>query len=205
VYFPGSGALTQRSSTQINTRLFDWIINSGRALIFPIYKSTYERGDGLVSDYPNRTVAWRDHVIAWAKDVRRAVDYLESRSDIDRTRLAFMGQSWGSAMAPIYLAVEPRFKAAFLSVGGFYLQHSLPEVDAFNFAPRVRVPLLLLNGRFDFYYPMDSAQLPMFELFRPADGQKRRVVYDTGHNLPRPDMIRESLEWFDKYLGKPAE
>ena len=205
VYFPGSGALTQRSSTQINPRLFDWIMNSGRALIFPIYKSTYERGDGLESDYPNRTVAWRDHVIAWAQDVRRAVDYLESRPDIDRTRIAFMGQSWGSAMAPIYLAVEPRFKAAVLNLGGFYLQHSLPEVDAFNFAPRVRVPVLLLNGRFDFFYPIDSAQLPMFDLFQPPDGQKRRVVYDTGHNIPRPELIRESLEWLDKHLGKPPE
>jgi dienelactone hydrolase len=205
VYFPGSGALTQRSSAQINPHLFDWIIKSGRAVIVPIYKSTYERGDGLESDYPNRTVAWRDHVIAWAKDVRRAVDYLESRSDIDRTRLAFMGQSWGSAMAPIYIAVEPRFTVAVLSLGGFYVQHSLPEVDAFNFAPHVRIPVLLLNGRFDFFYPIDSSQFPMFDLFRPPDGQKRRVVYDTGHNIPRPELIRESLEWLDKYLGQPPE
>ncbi|MGH2400440.1 MAG: SUMF1/EgtB/PvdO family nonheme iron enzyme, partial [bacterium] len=153
VYFPGSGALTLRDSSQINPRLFDWIITSGRALIFPIYKSTYERGDGLESDYPNRTIAWRDHVIAWARDARRAVDYLESRPDINRDRIAFMGFSWGAAMAPIYLAVEPRFKVAALIVGGFYLQHSLPEVDAFNFAPRVRIPVLLLNGRFDFFYP----------------------------------------------------
>jgi dienelactone hydrolase len=205
VYFPGSGALTQRSSAQINPHLFDWIIKSGRAVIVPIYKSTYERGDGLESDYPNRTVAWRDHVIAWARDVRRAVDYLESRSDIDRTRLAFMGQSWGSAMAPIYIAVEPRFKAAVLVLGGFYLQHSLPEVDAFNFAPHVRIPILLLNARFDFFYPIDSSQLPMFDLFRSPDAQKRRVVYDAGHNIPRPELIRESLEWLDKYLGQPPE
>jgi dienelactone hydrolase len=206
VYFPGSGAMTLRSSSQINPRLFDWILKSGRALIFPIYKSTYERGDGLESDYPNRTVAWRDHVITWAKDVRRAVDYLETRGDIDRNRIAFMGFSWGAAMAPIYLAVEPRFKAAVLIVGGFYVQYSSPEVDAFNFAPRVRVPVLLLNGRFDFFYPMDTSQLPMFELFRPlTTGQKRRVVYDTGHNIPRPELIKESLDWLDTYLGKVRE
>jgi dienelactone hydrolase len=205
VYFPGSGALTQRDSSQINPRLFDWMVTSGRALIFPIYKSTYERGDGLESDYPNRTIAWRDHVIAWAKDVRRATDYLESRPDIDRTRMAFMGSSWGAAMAPIYVAVEPRFKTAVLIVGGFYLQNSLPEVDAFNFAPRMRVPVLLLNGRFDFFYPIDTSQLPMFELFRSPDGQKRRVIYDTGHNIPRQELIKESLDWLDRYLGKTQE
>jgi eukaryotic-like serine/threonine-protein kinase len=202
VYFPGSGALTTRSSAQINPRMFDWIVKSGRALIFPIYKSTFERGDGVESDYPNRTIAWRDHVIAWAKDVRRTVDYLETRNDLDRERIAFMGFSWGASMAPIYVAVEPRFKAAILVLGAFYLQDSLPEVDAFNFAPRVRVPVLQLNGRFDFSAPADTSQLPMFELFRPATGQKRRVVYDTGHNIPRPELIKESLDWLDTYLGK---
>ena len=35
----------------------------------------------------------------------------------------------------------------------------------------------MLNARSDFFYPMDSSQLPMFDLCRPPDGQKRRVVY----------------------------
>ena len=157
-----------------------------------------------MSTYPNRTIAWRDHVIAWAKDVRRATDYLESRPDIDRDRMAFMGLSWGAGMAPIYVAAEPRFKAAVLIVGGFYLQHSLPEVDGFNFAPRVRVPVLQLNGRYDFFNPIDTSQLPMFNLFQSRDGQKRRVVYDTGHNIPRPELIKESLDWLEKSLGECA-
>jgi dienelactone hydrolase len=205
VYFPGVGAMTARSSTQFSPRFVDFILKSGRAIIVPIYKSTYERGDGLESDYPNRTIAWRDHVIAWAKEVRRGVDYLESRIDVDRGRIAFIGVSWGAAMAPIYLAVEPRFKAAILVLGGLSLQYSLPEVDAFNFAPRVRVPVLLLNGRLDYFYPVETSQLPLFELLRSPDGQKRRVVYDTGHNVPRPDLIRESLDWLDTYLGKVRE
>jgi eukaryotic-like serine/threonine-protein kinase len=205
VYFPGSGSLTARSSAQINARMFDWIVKSGRALVFPIYKSTFERGDGVESDYPNRTIAWRDHVIAWAKDVRRTVDYLETRKDIDRERIAFMGFSWGASMAPIYVALEPRFKTAVLILGAFYLQGSLPEVDAFNFASRVRVPVLVLSGRFDFAAPADTSQLPMFELFRPPNGQKRRVVYDTGHNIPRPELIKESLDWLDTYVGKVRE
>ena len=31
-----------------------------------------------------------------------------------------------------------------------------------------------------------------------------RVAYDTGQNIARPDLIRESLDWLDKYLG-PVE
>jgi eukaryotic-like serine/threonine-protein kinase len=201
VYFPGSSALNLRSSSQINVRNFDWIIKSGRAVIHPIYKSTFERGDGLASDYPSRTTGFRDHVIAWSRDVGRTVDYLETRPDIVKDRIAYMGLSWGAAMAPIYVAVEPRFKTCLLILGGFYLQHSPPEVDAFNFAPRVRVPVLLLNGRFDFFYPIDTSQLPMFELFGVPENEKRRVVYDAGHNIPRPDLIRETLDWLDRYLG----
>jgi dienelactone hydrolase len=202
VYFPGSGAIQQRSSSQLNVRVFDWVIKSGRAVIYPIYKGTYERNvPTLTSDYPSTTNAFRELVFAWAKDVSRTVDYLETRPDIDSKAVAYMGLSWGAAMGPIYVALEQRFKACVLIVGGFYLQHSAPEVDAFNFALRVRVPVLLLNGRFDFFYPMDTSQLPMFRLFGVPESQKRRVLYDTGHNIPRPDLIRETLDWLDRYVG----
>ena len=201
VFFPGASALQLRSSKQFNPRFLEWVMRSGRALIHPIYKSTYERGDDVLSDYPNRRNTWREHVIAWAKDTSRAVDYLQSRPDIDRDRIAYVGLSWGAAMGPLYVAVEPRFKLGILYVGGFYLQRSLPEVDPFNFAPRVTVPVLMLNGKFDFFFPEATSQLPMFNTLgtRPAD--KKYVVYDTGHNIPRPALIRESLEWLDKYLG----
>ncbi|MGQ0733636.1 MAG: bifunctional serine/threonine-protein kinase/formylglycine-generating enzyme family protein [Acidobacteriota bacterium] len=203
VFFPGSGVLSQRSSAQIDVRRFDWIMRSGRALVHPIYKSTFERGDDVTTDYPNETNTYREHVIAWAKDVRRTVDYLEARTDIDRSRIAFVGNSWGAAMAPVYLAMEPRVKVAVLIVGGFYVQRAAPEVEAINFAPRVRIPVLMLNGRFDFFLPEDTTQIPMFQLLGAPGADKRRVVYDTGHNIPRPELIRESLDWLDKYFDKP--
>jgi serine/threonine protein kinase/dienelactone hydrolase len=201
VYFPGSQTLQQRSSSQINPRFFDWIMKSGRALIHPIYKSTFERGDQVDSDYPSRTNAYRDHVIMWSKDVGRTVDYLEARPDILASRIAYLGASWGGAMGPIFVAVEPRFKAAMLLSAGFYLQYSLPEVDAINFAPRVRAPTLMLDGRFDFFLPTDTSQEPMFRLLGVPDAQKRRVVYETGHNIPRQELVRETLDWLDRYLG----
>jgi len=202
VFFPGSNVIQQRSSAQPPVRQIDFVIKSGRAVIFPVYKGTFERSvPTLTSDYPSPTNAFREMVFDWAKDVRRSVDYLETRPDIDAKNVAFMGLSWGAAMGPIYVALEPRFEACVLVVGGFYLQHSAPEVDAFNFAPRVHVPVLLLNGRFDFFYPMDTSQLPMFRLFGVPEAEKRRIIYDTGHNIPRPDLIRETLDWLDRYLG----
>ena len=35
----------------------------------------------------------------------------------------------------------------------------------------------------------------------PTD-RKRWVVYDGGHNVPREQLISETLDWLDKYLGK---
>ena len=99
------------------------------------------------------TTGWRDHMIMWSKDVGRSVDYLESRPDMAKDRIGYMGVSWGAEIAPLFLAVEPRISLAVLYIGGFNRQPSLPEADPVNFAPRVKVPVLMLNGRFDFFYP----------------------------------------------------
>jgi eukaryotic-like serine/threonine-protein kinase len=201
VFFPGSNALGQRSSAEINPRPFDWALRSGRAVVYPVYKSTYERGDGVESDYPNRTTNFRDHVIAWARDVSRTLDYLETRDDIAHDRIGYLGLSWGAAMGPVFLAVEPRFKAAVLYPGGPYIQRALPEADAINFAPRVSVPVLELDGQFDYSCPVETAQVPFFNLLGVPGTPKRRIPFDTGHNIPRAELIRQSLDWFDRYIG----
>ena len=53
IVFPGSGAFEQRSSAKLGGDLerFDFIMRSGRALLYPVYKSTHERGDNINSDY----------------------------------------------------------------------------------------------------------------------------------------------------------
>ena len=202
VFFPGSNALLDRSSEEdLTTRVFDFLLANGRAVLHPVFKSTYERGDGMESDVPNMTTLWRDHVITWSKDLGRSIDYLETRPDIDRGKLAFYGLSWGGQMGAILPAVEPRLKASVIYVGGFDLRAALPEVEPINFTPRITIPTLMLSGRYDFFYPMECCQESMFRfLGAPAD-QKRRVVYESGHNVPRAELIKETLNWLDKYLG----
>ena len=118
----------------------DFILKSGRAVLYPIYKGTYERGDGLKSDLPDTTSFYRDHVIYWSKDLGRSIDYLETRSEIDRTKIGYYGFSWGAGMGAIMPALENRLKVSVLVSGVFYLQRALPEVDQINFAPRVAYP-----------------------------------------------------------------
>jgi serine/threonine protein kinase/formylglycine-generating enzyme required for sulfatase activity/cephalosporin-C deacetylase-like acetyl esterase len=202
VYFPGAGAIYVRSSTEVLPQVvedFDFIVNSGRAVLFPLYKGTFERADGY--QVHRHTSSYRDHVIYWSKDLDRSIDYLETRPDIDHNKLAYEGFSWGAAMGAILPAVENRIKALVLIAPGFYLEKCPPEVDQLNFAPRVKAPVLMLNGRFDFIFPPGSSQEPMFRLLGTPNYEKRRVVYDTGHNIPRNEMIKETLQWLDRYLG----
>src|ERR1017187_8093788 len=160
VYFPGSNVIFQDKFNEAQSFLWDFIPKSGRALMFPVYKSTYERRDGLKGDTPEPTALWRDHTIAWSKDLGRSLDYLQTRKDVDATKLGYFGFSWGSAMAPILLAVEDRIRVAILGVGGLEFQKTLPEVDQINFVTRMKTPALLLNGRYDFFFPVESSQVP---------------------------------------------
>jgi len=202
VYFPGSGVISQRSSP--NEAHFDrvnFVMRSGRALLYPIYKSTHERGDAITTDYPNMTALWRDHMVMWSKDVGRSIDYLHSRPDIDKGKIGYMGYSWGAGMAPLFLAVEPRISLALLNVGGFYLQAALPEADPVNFASRVRIPVVMLNGKYDFFFPTETSQEPMFRALGTPPADKHRVVYEASHTIPRTEMIKEFVGWLDKYWG----
>src|SRR5262249_48200967 len=147
------------------------------------------------------SLAYRDLHIQRVKDVMRTIDYLATRQDFDADRLAYYGFSWGSMLAPIVLAVEPRFKTGVLNVGGFWNARFLPEVDAFNFAPRVRVPVLMINGAHDIVFPPETGQKPMFDLLGVDPTHKRHYISQGGHIVPRNELIRESLDWLDQVLG----
>jgi pimeloyl-ACP methyl ester carboxylesterase len=162
----------------------------------------YERRDGLqIGD--ERLAIWRDHQIAWAKDLSRLLDYLETRRDIDTTRVAYLGLSSGGVQGARLPVVERRIRTAILLSGGLQLTIPyLPEVDPFNFVTHVTIPVLMLNGRYDNTFPVESSQRPLFEFLGTLDKHKKHVIYEGGHGaFPRPDAVRECLDWLDKYLG----
>jgi dienelactone hydrolase len=202
VYFPGSNAIHDRSFlTSMQTGVFNFILKSGRAVLYPIYKGTYERGDGLNTDYPSETNFYKDHVIMWAKDLRRSIDYAATRADLDATRLAYYGVSWGGYLGGLMPAIEPRFKAVVLLVAGLEQERGDPEVEPINFLPHITVPVLMLNGRYDYYFPVESAQLPFFRLLGTPPQHKRQVISEGSHFVPFTQVIAETLGWLDRYLG----
>ncbi len=202
VYFPGAMAtLTDTLDLNSVEDAYDFILKSGRAIVVPVYKGMYQRRDGFIPGR-NKPAFFRDHVIAWSKDLGRTLDYLETRRDFDTARMAYLGNSLGGADAPVLLAVEKRFKAAMLLSAGFQLRHDLSEVDGINFDPHVTTPTLVLNGRYDSDFPVELSQRPLFQFMGTPPRDKKLVIYDGGHGVfPRPAAVREVLDWLDKYLG----
>jgi eukaryotic-like serine/threonine-protein kinase len=196
----GSTILAKGSGESIRPE--SYILRSGRAMLYPIFKHTFERFERAPTYQPVET---RDAVVAWRKDLSRSLDYLETRADIDMKKVGYVGYSMGSEVAPMMLALDTRFAAAALLSGGLTpLLGKLPEVNAPNFLPRVRTPVLMVNGKYDAILPPATAQEPMFQQLGTAPADKRRVVVDSGHSVMTPEtqnaVIRAVLDWFDKYL-----
>ena len=63
--------------------------------------------------------------------------------------------------------------------------------------------VLMLNGRDDFIFPVDRAQIPLLRALGTPDKDKRHILFEGGHvNLQtRMDLIGEILRWLDRYLG----
>ena len=92
-------------------------------------------------------------------------------------------------------------RAVVLVSGGLEFQKTLPEVDPFNYAPHVRQPTLLINGRYDFFFPVETSQLPLFRALGAAPQDKRQIVADGGHSPPLDLVVKETVDWLDHYFG----
>jgi eukaryotic-like serine/threonine-protein kinase len=63
------------------------------------------------------------------------------------------------------------------------------------------MPYLMINGRYDFETPMNCCQLPLFKALGTPASDKRLALFNAGHLPPQNEIIRETLDWYDRYLG----
>jgi dienelactone hydrolase len=218
LFFPGSSVNWIRSSKDLDKEcqfelFLSFIVKNGRAVLYPVLKGTFERiNEATIRIYEEEgkgNISSRQYTDLWIDQIRdflRCIDYLESRPDIDHQKLAYSGYSWGSHTAPIILALEERIKAAILQNGGFFIYWGSggpvrPEVNEMNYVTRVKTPTLMLNGRYDLFFPYETNARIMFERLGTPKDQKEQKVYDSDHYVPRNELIKETLRWFDKYLG----
>ncbi|HSN72054.1 MAG TPA: dienelactone hydrolase family protein, partial [Steroidobacteraceae bacterium] len=181
----------------------DFLLKSGWALAVVAFDGAYER---QWSAERKRTMSFAERFRLrqrhWREELGRTIDYLATREDVDARKLGWFGISMGAdTMLPL-LALEKRIGAAVLYSGGTRLLIGLPDSEqAYNYLPRVTQPVLMLTGRWDIDSPPDAQQRLLELLGSPAD-QKKQVYFEAGHgNLPRFQVERETLDWFERHLG----
>jgi serine/threonine protein kinase/formylglycine-generating enzyme required for sulfatase activity len=209
IYWPGATGFFQPAISSPTAEKVAFLINSGRALVWPIYKGTYER-----RVEPNWEAEWKwEYVVQQVNDLRRTIDYLETRQeDFNVEAIGYYGYSWGAAHAVRGLAIEDRIKAAVLVDGGLPAPRSFdpsgrnpfeqPERDPIHYVPRITIPVLMLNGRHDITFPLRESQEPMYRLLGTDPARKRRVLSESSHvSALSHERIEETLNWFDQFLG----
>ena len=208
IYFGGGAQIFLRSIQDIENFwefaiFLSFLAKNGRAILYPVYKGYFERGNDALTfiiDGDSTSHQWSELFIQQVKDLRRCIDYLETRPDIDIRKLAFEGMSLGSVLAPVILAVEERLSVSVLLAGGFWRQ-ARPEVNPINYITRVKIPTLMLNGKYDSIFPLETSSNPMFNLLGTPAKHKQLKLYETDHLPPINEFIKETLAWLDKYLG----
>lgn len=206
IYAPADPCVRQSSSQDIESYFefsifLSFIVKNGRAVVFPVWKGTFERGNGILADIYSKRKTSRQFTqlfIEQIKDFRRSIDYLETRRDINHGKLAFYGMCSSASLGAIIPAMEERLKASVLVAGGFWTR-GRPEISMINFVTRVKTPTLMLNGRYDSICPLETSSKPMFDLLGARDKQLK--LYDSDHIPPRNEFVKETLAWLDHHLG----
>jgi len=189
----------------------------------------------LAVDFPGQGGAMRLHDLHLPPDTERIakamIDYLETRADVDGSRIAMQGISMGGYGVPRAASAEKRIKAAFMSSGSYDLKSDLFEyyppiqervrwivgardlADArkkladYNLgegrAEKIEAPMLIGYSKDDRI--MDPAG--SLRLYEAARNSKRDMVEGTGHaqasNAGGPRGGRPVVfpDWAAKTLG----
>ena len=107
-------------------------------------------------------------------------------------------------MGSVMITTENRFKTGIFLLGGICACKRHPASDPANFAPRVTIPILMLNGKDDSLFPCETAQKPLFELLGTPERHKKHIVFPGEHCLPweyQEQYHAEIVKWLDQYLG----
>ena len=203
VFFPSARVYALSNSQNLgDVKFFDYIVQSGRAVLYPIYQETYERTH---SNIPPGSAQDLSYMTQRSKDVGRSLDYLASRADIDMDKLAYLGVSMGSAEGVIYATEQQdRLKTVVFLDGGYFLYNAPKGGDQVDFAPRLKKPVLMVNGRYDYAFSLERSQNPLFDALGARAADKQHIIFDTPHDVTerRPELIKAVVAWLDKYLGR---
>lgn len=197
VAYPGMAA-TQRIpfGEDFTIGILDFVVQSNRVLVVPEYAGLWSRSDGSTLATLMNPSTGLGLLLKMSQDMSRTIDYLETVEDLDTGKIAYFGVSLGAAVGSCLLPLEDRIDVAVFMSGGFASAVQPP------FARRVTQPTLVINGNYDYVFPVETKQKPLFDLLGTPPEHKRHVVLEGGHIPPMADVIRESLTWLDRYQSR---
>jgi dienelactone hydrolase len=218
--------------------------NGTRAEFIPEAKIYARAGAvSLIPDYPwDRSQPWHkspDHFdkpeldreieIQAVLDLRRGIDLLIARPDVDPKRLAYVGHSYGAQWGSILSAVDKRMKTSVLMAGvaemaDILLRSDDPgmvefrksqpagqlekyaritgDIDAIQLVDRAApIPLLLQFANYEKYFDKTSMQ----HYVAAASDPKKVLYYDTGHDLNDPQAFEDRYDWLVNYVNLRRE
>jgi serine/threonine protein kinase/formylglycine-generating enzyme required for sulfatase activity len=198
---PSDVEMGLKPATSSAESFLDTEIKSGRAVFVVVLKGYIERlrPAGFVEPDPT-TAEYRDKMVNWITDLRRGLDYLETRNDIDSKKIAFFGPSSGASVGLIVAAVDRRYASVFLAASGIRKSNIrwIAEANKVNFAPHIQGPTLLLQGRYDEILAWKTEAEPLYKLLREP---KRLILHDGGH-APTVELFATTTHrWLDETLG----
>jgi serine/threonine protein kinase/predicted esterase len=201
-FVPGVNVFFEQSVPEQMEWLLSPHIKAGRAVFSVVMKGMIEREWDPSRVFPRPdSIRFRELMVQHATELRRGLDYLETREEIDMDRLAYVGFSWGAASRLVFAAIEDRFRSVVLVGGGIDNQYqpTRPETDNVNFAPRITSPVLMITGTYDEECSYYREALPLWSLLREP---KKLVLVEGGH-LPAPEArVPVINEWLNETLGR---
>jgi dienelactone hydrolase len=198
---------------------------AGAVSLLPDYP--WDRGEPYrrTTDHFDKPELDRDTFAQAVIDLRRGIDLILARKEVDPKRLAYVGHSYGAQWGAILSGVDRRIRTTVLMAGvgeigdlllknpdpGFVeLRKALPpgvleryvqvvsEVDAIRFVRKAApVSLLMQFGKFEQYFDRDSATR-----YAAAASEPKKVLwYDAAHDLNDPQCLRDRYAWLVEHVG----
>ncbi len=153
----------------------------------------------------------RNAMVQTVFDLRRAIDYLDTRNEIDSTRTAFLGISLGGIIGSVFCGVEPRVEYPMIALAGGGLRmalgtkgfserikNMLAPVEPLNFISRIAPrPVLFLNATRDTVIPRVSTEM----LYDAAKEPKDIYWYDAPHHMPPVPVFQDCVRWLREQMA----
>ena len=154
-----------------------------------------------------------DNAVAQVVDLRRSLDVLLSQSGVDPARVAYVGHDFGAMYGVIMGAVDRRPSTYVLMAGTPHLvdwflfarqpksiddyRRQLAPLDPILFVPLLAPsPVFFQFAAHDDYVPLAVAD----KFYSAALPRKYTAMYDAGHDLQKPDVTADRINWLMRTL-----